>query len=339
MLPDLLLCLAAPACVLLLTPPVLRWTSQREMLDMPSARSSHEQPTPRGGGLGIVLGVLLTAALQLSLGHTLNGIHIALLGGGIVVALTGWLDDRGGLGSYVRLSLYGLASAWAVFWLGGLPSLEYGVGTLHLGGLGYVLSWAAIMLLTNIFNFMDGIDGIAATEAATVGVTVATLLFLGGDQPLAVLAASLGLGSAAFLIWNWHPARIFMGDVGSNFLGFTIAVLAIASEGRHSLPALIWVLLLGVFVVDGSATFVRRLLRRKPPHEAHKTHAYQGAVQRGHSHSKVTLAVLLIDVALGALAWLAWRRPVLLVPSVGGAFTLLLALHWHYSPLRRPGNG
>jgi Fuc2NAc and GlcNAc transferase len=308
-------------------------------LDIPSARSSHEQPTPRGGGLGIVLGVLLTVGLQLLLGRALEGVHIALLGGGIVVAATGWLDDRGGLGSYVRLGLYGLASAWAVFWLGGLPSLEFGVGALHLGGLGYILGWAAIMLLTNLFNFMDGIDGIAATEAATVGVTSGVLLFLGGDPSLAVLAVSLGLGSAAFLVWNWHPARIFMGDVGSNFLGFTIAVLAISSEGQHSLPALGWVLLLGVFVVDGLATFVRRLVRHKPPHEAHRTHAYQGAVQRGYSHSTVTLAVLSIDAVLAALALAAWKYPVFLLPSIGGAFLLLLALHWYYSPLRRLENG
>jgi len=99
------------------------------------------------------------------------------------------------------------------------------------------------------------------------------------------------------------------------------------------------VLLLGVFLVDGVATFVRRLLRRKPPHEAHKTHAYQGAVQRGHSHSKVTLAVLLINAALSVLAWAAWRTPMLLLPLIGGAFILLSALHWYYSPLRHRESG
>jgi len=331
--------LICPVSVLVLTPAIRRHALRIEMVDVPGQRSSHVRPTPRGGGLALVVGLLGVVLAQLAAGGLPGAVGAALLGGGMLVALTGWLDDRKGLGSYVRLGLYSLAAAWAVFWLGGLPSIELGVGTLRLGGFGYAAGWLAIMFLTNIFNFMDGIDGIAATEAAAVGAASGVLLLLGGDQPLAVLAISLGLGSAAFLFWNWHPARIFMGDVGSNFLGFTIAVLAIASEAQHSLPALVWVLLLGVFIVDGLATFVRRLVRHKPPHEAHKTHAYQGAVQRGYSHSQVTLAVLLINAALSVLAWAAWRTPMLLLPLIGGAFILLSALHWYYSPLRHRESG
>jgi Fuc2NAc and GlcNAc transferase len=251
----------------------------------------------------------------------------------------GWLDDRKGLSSGLRLLFYGLASAWAVAWLGGLPELSLGFVSARLGGLGYTLAWVGVFTFTNIYNFMDGIDGLAAAEGTFVTAAAGALLLLSGAGGVALFCWVLGAALCGFIPWNWALAKGLMGDVGSNFLGFTIAVLAIASEGRHSLPALIWVLLLGVFVVDGVATFVRRLLRRKPPHEAHKTHAYQGAVQRGHSHSRVTLAVLLIDAGLAALAWAAWRYPVLLLPSIGGAFTLLLALHWYYSPLRRPENG
>jgi len=328
-----------PAFVVLLTPVIRRHALRVMMVHKPGPRSSHVGAPPRGGGLALVVGFLAIVLTALIAGDMPSGVGMALLGGGALVALVGWLDDRAHLGSYLRLGLYGLASAWAVFWLQGLPSLDCGVGVLRLGGVGYPLGWCAIMLLTNVFNFMDGIDGIAATEATVVGGAAGVLLLLHADPSLAVLALALGIGSGAFLTWNWHPARIFMGDVGSNFLGFTIAVLAIASEGRHSLPALVWVLLLGVFVVDGVSTFVRRLLRRKPPHEAHRTHAYQGAVQRGYSHSTVTLAVLLINAALSVLAWAAWRTPMLLLPLIGGAFILLFALHWCYSPLRHRESG
>jgi Fuc2NAc and GlcNAc transferase len=217
--------------------------------------------------------------------------------------------------------------------------LSLGIVSVRLGVFGYVLAWVGVFTLTNIYNFMDGIDGLAAAEGICVAAAAGSLLFLSGAEGVALFCWVLSAALIGFLPWNWAPAKGFMGDVGSNFLGFTIAVLAIASEGRHSLPALVWVLLLGVFVVDGLATFVRRLLRHKPPHEAHKTHAYQGAVQRGYSHSTVTLAVLSIDAVLAALALAAWKYPAFLLPSIGGAFLLLLVLHWYYSPLRRPENG
>jgi Fuc2NAc and GlcNAc transferase len=317
-----------------------RWYSlHRQMLDTPNRRSSHTTPRPRGLGVGFVLPVLAWTLTSFWLFPSDSRLWVALSGGGLLVSAVGWLDDRNGLSSGLRLLFYGLASAWAVAWLGGLPELSLGFVSARLGGLGYALAWVGVFTFTNIYNFMDGIDGLAAAEAIFVTAAAGMLLFLSGAGGVALFCWVLGAALCGFIPWNWAPAKGFMGDVGSNFLGFTIAVLAISSEGQHSLPALIWVLLLGVFVVDGVSTFVRRLLRHKPPHEAHKTHAYQGAVQRGYSHSKVTLAVLSIDAVLAALAWAAWKHPLLLPPSIGAAFTLLLALHWYYSPLRRPENG
>ncbi len=316
-----------------------RYALRRQMLDTPNRRSSHTTPRPRGLGVGFVLPVLMWGLASLGLFPSDLRLWIALSGGGLLVSVVGWLDDRSDLSSGVRLLFYGLASAWAVGWLGGLPELSLGFASAHLGVFGYVLTWVGVFTLTNIYNFMDGIDGLAAAEGICVAAAAGSFLFLSGADGVALFCWVLAAALIGFLPWNWAPAKGFMGDVGSNFLGFTIAVLAVASEGQHSLPTLIWVLLLGVFVVDGVSTFVRRLLRHKPPHEAHRTHAYQGAVQRGYSHSQVSLAVLLINAVLAALAWAAWRHPVFLLPSIGGAFTLLLALHWYYSPLRRPENG
>jgi len=317
-----------------LTPWVLRHAKRVGMMALPTARSSHVRPTPQGGGIGIVVGFLLVVAIQTANRGQVDGVHIALLGGGALVALTGWFDDRKGLGSYVRLLLYGLAAAWAVGWLGGFPSFQLGSVEVRLGGAGFLLSWVFIVFLTNIYNFMDGIDGIAGVEAMTTGLIGGGLVLMSGDSQLAVLAFSLGAASLGFLFWNWPPAKIFMGDVGSNFLGYSIAVLAISSEGRGSLPASIWILLLGVFVADGVATFVRRLIRRKPPQVAHKTHGYQGAVRKGYSHAEVTTVVLGINVGLGALAFVGLRTPSLLPFLAGGAYLFLLILHWWFSPLR-----
>jgi len=310
---------------------VRNFAMRRGMLDIPGPRSSHEQPTPRGGGIGFV-GVGCAALLALLVVDPEGrNLWIGLLGGGLVVAGVGFWDDRRTLGSWLRLALYGLGVLWAVFWVGGLPGLSLGVGTLTLGSVGYVLAWLGTFAFLNIYNFMDGIDGIAAGEGLVVSTAAGILLALGGDWPLAVLCWALAAGLIGFLPWNWHPAKIFMGDVGSNFLGFTFCLLAVASENRGSLPALVWVLLLGVFVVDGGTTFLRRIWRREALWVAHNTHAYQRAVQRGYSHAQVTGAVMLINVALGALAALVWRFPVGLLPALVGSWAILIVPYLRYA--------
>jgi len=152
---------------------------------------------------------------------------------------------------------------------------------------------------------MDGIDGIAGTEAITISGAAAIFLWVQNSGLVAVclliLAAVLG-----FLIWNWPPAKIFMGDVGSGFLGFVIAVLAIWSENSGAAPLLIWLLLLGVFIVDATITLIVRMARGEKLYEAHRSHVYQLAVQAGYSHKQVTLTILLINIMLGIVAAVAF---------------------------------
>jgi len=331
---EILLPIAASSFVLAVTPWVLRYARRTELLALPSARSSHVRPTPQGGGLGIAVAFLLVVLADATVGDRVTDLHVALLGGGGLVALTGWFDDRRTLNSYLRLLLYGLAAAWAVGWLGGMPSLRFGASVLWLRGAGFLMAWLLIVFLTNIYNFMDGIDGIAGLEGVTTCLIAGALAFLTGDRQLASLAFSLGGASLGFLVWNWPPAKIFMGDVGSNFLGYSIAVLAISSEERGGPSLMTWIVLLGVFVVDGAATLARRLCMRKSPRVAHRTHAYQGAVQKGYSHARVALAVLCLNICLGAVAAIGSRLPVAGLALGLGAFLVLLALHWHYSPLR-----
>jgi len=316
---------------------VRRLTVRWNILDVPSARSSHDTPTPRGGGVVFSILLLLAAAGLTAAGAPHRDLWIALLGGGVLVAAVGWLDDYRKLPSFMRLTLYALAAGWAVGWIGGLPAVDLGCATLRLGAAGYVVSWAIILAFTNVYNFMEGIDGLAAGEGATVSFAAGALLISSGEPVLGWVLIGLGAALLGFLRWNWEPARIFMGDVGSNLLGFVFATLALTTGRFSNVSPWVWALLLGVFVVDGFATFGRRLIRRLPPQQAHRSHAYQGAVQKGHSHAQVTGVVIGINALLAALAVAAWLFESLAVGLVGIAYTVLLGIHFRYSPLGRRG--
>lgn len=273
------------------------------LLDIPNERSSHTVATPRGGGLAIVATVLAgMAAAHYWFGLPMN-VLVGLGGGGIAIALVGGLDDRSSLSPLVKGGVQLASSAWAVYWLGGLPELTFANGVLHLGVLGSLIAVLALAWSTNLFNFMDGIDGIAAGEAITVGAIAASLMFLHGEIPLALLAALVASASSGFLAWNWSPAKIFMGDVGSGFLGFILGGLAIASQNAGSLGAIWWLVLASAFFIDATFTLFRRMLRGERLHTAHRNHAYQRAVQAGMSHSAVTGIVIAFNIALGLLVF------------------------------------
>jgi Fuc2NAc and GlcNAc transferase len=291
---------------------VRRWALGRALLDRPGARSSHTVPTPRGGGLAIAA-VILGSTVALGLARVVDpNVVIALVGGGLLVAASGWLDDLRGLKPAVRAAGHFIAAAWAVFWLGGLPLLELGFADVPLGPAGFLLAMLGIVWSINLYNFMDGIDGLAAVEAVTVGLGAGALLFALGAMDLALLGFLTAGASAGFLAWNWPPARIFMGDVGSALLGFIFPVLALASENRGSLPIAVWIMLLGVFVLDSTITLVRRALKGEPVHQPHARHAYQRATRFYGSHKRVTVAVLLLNLALAGAALLAVALPHLL---------------------------
>lgn len=314
---------------------VRAYAIDRSLLDVPNHRSSHSVPTPRGGGIAIALVTLLGTVIAGVLGWVTSDVSIAVVGGGSLVALVGWLDDRRGLPASRRALAHAVAAAWALWWLHGLPTLQVGTQSIALSWLGSVLALAGIVWMTNLYNFMDGIDGIAGGEATVVCGFAGALLVASGQFGLALVAWLLAASSAGFLAWNWAPARLFMGDVGSGFIGFVIGVLAVASEGTHSLTVLGWLTLSSVFVVDATATLVRRALHGEQWYSAHRLHAYQRAVQAGSSHRRVTTVVLLLDVVLCALAWLGWRQPGLLMPTVGLAL-LVTVLAYAMVERQRP---
>ncbi|MNQ74182.1 putative undecaprenyl-phosphate N-acetylglucosaminyl 1-phosphate transferase [compost metagenome] len=179
-----------------------------------------------------------------------------------------------------------------------------------MGWLGYALAAFYLVWLLNLYNFMDGIDGIASVEAICVCLGGALLYLLIGEGGAALAPLSLAVAVAGFLFWNFPPARIFMGDAGSGFLGIALGVLSL--QAAWVAPQLLWswLILLGVFIVDATWTLFRRLLRGDKVYEAHRSHAYQYASRKFGKHLPVTLAVAMLN--------LGWLLPIALWVGVGG---------------------
>lgn len=309
---------------LLLTGALRRYALARSLMDVPNARSSHSVPTPRGGGVAIVLSFLAALPLLAVVGVLPWPVLWALMGAGAWVAVVGFLDDHGHIAARWRLLAHFIGVAWALGWLGGLPSLAVFGFDLELGWLGYVLAAFYLVWLLNLYNFMDGIDGIASVEAISVGLGGALIYALLGEPTAIGAPLLLAVAVAGFLFWNFPPARIFMGDAGSGFLGIALGVLSL--QAAWIAPQLLWswLILLGVFTVDATWTLFRRLLRGDKVYEAHRSHAYQYASRRFGNHLPVTLAVLGIN--------LLWLLPIALWVGLGG-LDGLLGLLVAYLPL------
>lgn len=288
---------------------VLQLGRRGMLLDRPLARSAHTSPMPVSGGLGIVLPFYLLAGFLLLRGSLPQDVFLALLAG-MPVAAVGLIDDIRKLDIRTRLPAHAAAAAWALWWLGDVPAIAFPGVSLDTPILLQMLAFLALVWLLNLFNFMDGIDGLAAGEAVFVMLAACLFAVLNANQSGALLSAVLALLCCGFLVWNWPPAKIFMGDVGSAFLGFVIGVLALASMLQGSQNLWSWILLLGVFIVDATYTLLRRVLTGQRWYDGHSTHAYQHAARRFGSHGKVSLGVLLINLFwLAPLAWLSNHYP------------------------------
>jgi Fuc2NAc and GlcNAc transferase len=234
----------------------------------------------------------------------------ALIGGGLVVAIVGLFDDRFKLAAWPRIVVHSLAAGWAVWCLDAVPTSRFGDNGDLWDWVRRFAAFAALVWLTNLFNFMDGIDGLAAMEAVCVSGLGACLFFRNVSVSGAQFSLMLCAASFGFLVWNWPPAKIFMGDVGSGFLGFTLGTLALFPLKTNPKLVWPWLILLAAFWVDATVTLLRRMFARTRWYDAHRTHAYQHAAQTLGSHAKVTLSVAAINIGwLFPLAWAASRFP------------------------------
>ncbi len=293
---------------------VATWAARRyaltyDVLDIPNERSAHTSPVPRGGGVGIVVAFLAGLGGLFAAGSVAPPVAIAFSGAGLLVAMIGFVDDHRSVSVGPRLAAHFAAAAWAIYWLGGIAQIEV-VGPLIVGWPGLIIAAVAIVWMLNLYNFMDGIDGIAGLEAVTVGLGAAALYRshpeMGAEWQLPAVLAMSTLG---FLVWNWPPARIFMGDVGSGFLGLVFGLLCVRATWLAPPLFWVWVILTGVFVVDATVTLGARLIRRERPHEGHREHAYQMASERWSART--------VTISVGAIN-LVWLLPIAAAVNAGG---------------------
>lgn len=279
---------------MLLTWVVLNYLRRKAILDMPNHRSSHAVPTPRGGGLAVTpLLLLLVAVVFIHTGVTAIS-HWLMLAAAAGLGLLSWLDDRHDLSAGVRFALQFMAVIVGVFALD-KPVLG-GFVPVWLDHVLVVLAWVWFI---NLFNFMDGIDGISGVEAGSIGLGVFILALL-VPLPQFIGLGYIGLGILAimigFLIWNWHPAKLFLGDVGSVPLGFVLGwvLLKLASEGAWAIA----LILPSYYLFDATFTLIRRALRREKVWQAHREHFYQLATRRGFSHARVATMIAISNLIL-----------------------------------------
>jgi len=313
---------------------LIGWLSHRGVLDIPNLRSSHKRPTPRGGGVAIIASFLIGALLT----YFLNG-HSTLPGWGfftglVLVGLAGWLDDKHNLPVAVRFLLYGIAGGM-VFWeTGGFEQFPLPEPfSFHLSWLSLPVTLFWVIAVVNIYNFLDGIDGYAGLQAILASGGMMLLDFEGTGFFTGILLLSASIG---FLLFNWHPARIFMGDIGSATLGFIFATVPFyftqvsSANGIFSMGIFLW-----FFLSDGAFTIIRRLLKGEKVWEAHRSHLYQ-QLSDLFSHARVSAGVMMAAATLVGLYFYMYYQPDYnLIWILPVAILFFLAYYYFVSRLKK----
>lgn len=277
---------------------IVKWVAQKKMLiDIPNERSSHNTPTPRGGGMAIAITWFLGITYLYFLNQINANLYYALLSG-ILISGVSFLDDIYTLKSFPRILVQSISTLIALYFIGGLKVIDFGFFSTENIILLNVVAFIGIIWFTNLFNFIDGIDGYSSTGAIVIALT---LFFFVKDTLLLVLALSV-LG---FLPWNWQKAKIFMGDIGSTLLGFTIAVLIINYNNTEQFSIINGLIITSLFWFDATVTLISRFLNKEKLNQAHRKHAYQRIVQAGFSHQKTVLLAIFINLLLFCFVFLS----------------------------------
>jgi len=302
---------------------LLSHLSPLKIFDAPNERSLHEIPTPRTGGVAIILAVFMTWLVQAwlyGMPEVMEWIVVATL----LVAGVSFIDDLRELSPLIRILIHALAAV--VLLVGGMVMFD--------GAFGMLFTWFAIVWMLNLYNFMDGMDGFAGGMTLFGFAFLAAAGWLQGADEYAIYAALVAIAALGFLCVNFPPAKIFMGDLGSATLGLMAAAFSLWGI-RDGLFA--WwfpLLIFSPFIVDATVTLIRRILNRERIWEAHRSHYYQRLVQMGWGHRKTVLAEYMMMLLAGASALLALQlnQPVLTtaVMLVWGVIYLLIALWVHH---------
>lgn len=268
---------------IVLTYLIREYTLKKSILDIPNERSSHLIPTPRGGGLAIIITFYIGVFIFKN--YIDKELFLALFTA-LPIVIISLIDDIHPLSSKVRLAVQSFSAILAIYILGGVNTIDFTLFQLNSWWLN-IVAFFSILWLTNLYNFLDGIDGYASTQTVIIGIG----LFLFFSNPLGLV---LIVGSLGFLIFNWDKASIFMGDVGSATLGFIVALFVFSDTSNGNIY--IWLVLLSLFWIDASITLFRRYLNKEKLSKAHRKHAYQRLTQIGWSHSKVVLSSIIFNI-------------------------------------------
>jgi Fuc2NAc and GlcNAc transferase len=283
---------------------VRAWAMRRGLMDVPNERSSHTVPTPKGGG--IVFFPIALLAIPFAASAAGAGRLLTFLGLGGLIAAVSWLDDLREIRAGIRLVVHTAAAIAAVVAFGAWPAIAVpGIGELAVGAGGVALAVVWIVGLTNAYNFMDGIDGIAGAQAVVALVGWAVLSHLAAWPAAGAVALLLAAACLGFLAHNRPPARIFMGDVGSAFLGFTLAVMPLLADPADPLLPATAAWMVAPFVIDSVHTFGQRLVAGQNVLAAHRSHLYQRLVVAGWSQGRAT-AFYAVLAFIGAAFGIAW---------------------------------
>jgi len=328
---------------------LFRWYAVRKgMLDAPNDRSSHKEPKPRGGGIIFVLGsAILAGALYYY--NILEQHELMYFAPALIVGLLGFMDDKYGLSATVRFFVQSACAVVMLFLLkeGGHLAQQYIQEYINIPlPLSFLLLTGAVVWFTNLFNFMDGTDGIAATEALFCLGIGGFIIFQSKGYDYATFAWGICALVAGFLTWNWPNAKLFMGDSGSGFLGFIIAGFALISCKLFNISIIVWLILTSLFWFDASVTLLRRIWAKEKWLKPHRKHAYQRMAQAGWSHGQVLVSTIMINSILSSMAIWAFYRPqlaeIILMMSVAFLTTIYILVelvkpmfHDYYMGIKR----
>lgn len=315
-----------------------KYSIKNSVIDIPNDRSSHTQPTPRGGGVSISLSILFGTVAIYQLDIISLSIFIAITGSTFIVAIVGWIDDHKHIAFYWRILFYSVASVWGILWVGGLDSIRIGSFVISMSSsTGTIVTFLGLVWLTNLYNFMDGTDGLASMQAICAALFGGILLLRTGQDGLALICFIIVSSCIGFLYWNFPPAKIFMGDVGSCVLGFLFGLLAVISDSLGAIPVSIWCILLSFFICDATFTLLKRILGREKWYSAHCSHAYQRLVQMGMSHRKILSIIFILNiVVVWPTAYLAYNMQTYSIYFSAGIvglmflFWSLVQIRYHY---------
>lgn len=274
---------------------------KKNIIDIPNERSSHSVATPRGGGLAIAVAWFIAVIWMFVNNQLESSLFYALLAG-VLLVLIGVLDDIYNIKPLLRFIIQFISVSIGLYFINGLNKVDLGFITIDSI---YILTPIAVIGLIwfiNLFNFLDGIDGYASSEAIFISIAFYTLI---GDNLLLFLAFSV----AGFLVLNWQPAKIFMGDVGSTLLGFLVGLLSIHYSNIYDISILTLLIPSSLFWFDATITLYRRWRNKEKLSQAHKKHFYQRLVQSGFSHQRTVLFGMGINLILFGITFFAIKVP------------------------------